>query len=54
MHNNTRKKKTAKEIKNENGTLHEPISDFSSVHDWEEEKNINKDFFDDGTMSFFW
>ncbi|TGZ73557.1 hypothetical protein CRM22_001447 [Opisthorchis felineus] len=25
-----------------------------TAHDWEEEKNRAKDFFDDGTMSFFW
>ena len=26
----------------------------TTAHDWEEEKNIDKDFYDDGTMSFFW
>lgn len=26
----------------------------STAHDWEEEKNLAKDFFDDGTMTFFW
>ena len=26
----------------------------ATAHDWEEEKNKYKDFYDDGTMTFFW
>ena len=25
-----------------------------SAHNWEDEKNKDKDFYDDGTMTFFW
>ena len=25
-----------------------------TAHDWEEEKYLDKDIFDDGTMTFFW
>jgi len=25
-----------------------------TAHDWEAEKNLDKDFFDDGTITFFW
>lgn len=26
----------------------------ATAHDWESYKNIAKDFFDDGTTTFFW
>lgn len=26
----------------------------ATAHDWEGEKRNKKDFYDDGTMSFFW
>ncbi|CAH8451998.1 unnamed protein product [Dicrocoelium dendriticum] len=39
-----------------NGVAVTPLSGTgrSTAHDWEEEKNRAKDFFDDGTMTFFW
>lgn len=31
-----------------------PGQPVDTAHDWEEEKNRDKDFYDDGTMTFFW
>lgn len=33
---------------------HDHLVHTATAHDWEEEKRKQKDFFDDGTMTFFW
>lgn len=49
-----RAKKEASLFSNHSSSNGQVVQEMETAHDWEAYKNIDKDFFDDGTMTFFW